>query len=86
MDLREITPDGIHRAVGFIFNFTNESEYYSPQYVLSSQSPFSTPTHAPGLSMDTPNVIQHGHHANSGPWDFILILQAGSNITALTMF
>src|SRR5271155_5013486 len=24
--------------MGFIFNFTNESEYYSPQYVLSSES------------------------------------------------
>ena len=72
--------------MGFIFNFTNESEYYSPQYVLSSQSPFNPPTGATRHRIDTPNAIWHTHHAFIRLWDLFLILQVGSTITALSMF
>ena len=85
--LHVVTPPHYQQwAAGFTFNFTSETQYYSPLYVLSSPRPFSTVTQATAHSMNTPNVIQHSHHDNIGPRDLFSILQVRLNIITLSMF
>src|SRR5271155_5031456 len=51
----------------FMSNFTNETEYYSLQAVLSSRSSFTTLTRPAGHSMNPLNAIRWFHHAKIGP-------------------
>src|SRR5271155_5770581 len=70
----------------FMSNFTNETEYYRLQAVLSSQSSFTTLTHPAGHSMNTLNAIRWCQHAKFVPKNLCPILQMRPNITACRLF
>ena len=64
----------------FMSNFTNETEYYSLQAVLSSQSSFTTLTHPAGHSMNTLYAIRQVPPCQNWPEEFL------SNFTNETVY